>query len=175
MLGAGRAGTGPPRWAGGRGGGQLGERGHNRHALCYTSMPLRARSPAAIYTYSRTTDDLRLQASSRCPRRLERGASLLADAFTSPALASRRPRSASQGPVVPCLLPIPLRPLPTCRGTSLISRTCNAAPTPSCTGTPVGAGRSGTGPCRYGGWPAGKPDSGWSRVKARREQQLCRS
>ena len=24
-------------------------------------------------------------------------------------------------------------------------------------------------------WPAGKPDSGWSRVKARREQQLCRS
>ena len=45
----------------------------------------------------------------------------------------------------------------------------------SCTGTAVGAGRSGTGPCRYGGWPAGKPDSGWSRVKARREQQLYRS
>ena len=43
----------------------------------------------------------------------------------------------------------------------------------SCTGTAVGAGRSGTGPCRYGGWPAGKPDSGWSRVKARRQQQLC--
>ena len=45
----------------------------------------------------------------------------------------------------------------------------------SCTGTAVGAGRSGTGPCRYGGWPAGKPDSGWSRVKARRQQQLCGS
>ena len=95
---------------------------------------VRARSPAAIYTYSRTTDDLRLQASSRCPRRLERGASLLADAFTSSALASRRPRSVFQDPVVSCLRlpPFPRLPrqLPTCRVTSRISRIFNDAPTP---------------------------------------------